>query len=501
MIVKILPHKPAGTGRPLGTYLLAAKHEHKGERLGPYIADPDKDKVSWSRTVNSGVDDPMQAIGAIERYNAQNTRWHSVSRWEHVVVAFSDGERATRKQLEVIEDRLMAAIGFGDHPRISATHHDAAHFHMHIAVSRIDPTTLKAEHPRGNYFKLQAEAAKLEIELGLRQERKTLLARERREITDRAALARELNGPRKANGGEMLTSDTEQRTIIDFTRDELNVLFQQAGPSITPGVSESIFGKLAKALDVAATADPAKAVAVELTRAELFSVMLDHTVGRDDAKPLRPDIKANIQEKLREGEDRIIAAEWREANAERARPPSPNDIIERRAELRDGGLEPDQIDRATQRRPAPREQDHADRQRPRGRATPGDALYARYKTEKTIAVGARKQAEQDVYDKFSVYRSELRGFYDLRREQEKLNARQPHRVDRQNAHELLRAQQTGDRVEANQLRARALAAARREHPLPSWETFLEREAGRGDKEAARLVQQNRVREMQHGHER
>ena len=80
----------------------------------------------------------------------------------------------------------MAAYGFGDHPRLSAVHKpdgkEVNNWHLHIVVSRIDSTTLKAENPRYGYFVLQAEAAKLEIELGLRQERKTLLSRERQEI-------------------------------------------------------------------------------------------------------------------------------------------------------------------------------------------------------------------------------------------------------------------------------------------------------------------------------
>ncbi len=461
MIVKLLPNRPAGTGRPLGTYLLAAKHEHKGERLGPYIPDPDKDKVLWSRTLHSGVNDPMQAIGAIERYNAQNTRKHSISRWEHIVISFTAGERATREQMETIEDRLMAAIGFGDHPRISVAHHDAKHFHIHIAVSRIDPTTLKAEHPRRSHLRLQAEAARLEIDLGLRQERKTLLARERREIDARIALDRSHNGRHHpADGGEMIATDTTQKTTLEFTREELSVLVQQGGPSITPGVSESIFDKLATATAAAAKLPSDQGVAVELTRAELFAVMLDHAVGRDDAKPLRPDLQANIQEKLLAGEKRIL----------------------------------------TQDRSETKEQETKVRQHQR--ATPEKALEARYQTEKAIAIGALKEAEQRIYDRWGEYQKDLSGFYELRREQEKLNARQPSRVDRTNAHELLHAQQHGDRVAATKTRAMQLAKVRRDHPLPSWEAFLERESNRGDKEASRLAQKlQREREMDRGNER
>lgn len=143
------------------------------------------------------------------------------------------------------------------------------------------------------------------------------------------------------------------------------------------------------------------------------------------------------------------------------------------------------------------------RKRPqRQRATPADALYARYKAERAIAIGNRKEAEQRIYDRWGAYQRDLSGFYDLRREQEKLNAKQPSRVDRMNAHELLRAEQHGDRVAATRDRTMQLAKVRSEHPIPTWESFLEREGQRGDKEAARLIQQKiHTKEMQRGHER
>ena len=193
MIVKVIKARQAGSGRGLAEYVLALKSE--GERLGPYKDDPKHtEKVEWDRTVNTNADTARATISAIEQHNSNNLRKHSKSRWVHIVVSFGDGERPDQRQMAVIEDRLLQAIGFGDHPRISAVHSNTkdadtgGYRHLHIAVTRIDPTTFKAEHPRHNHFKLQAEAARLEIELGLRQERKTLLPRERREIDKRIFL-------------------------------------------------------------------------------------------------------------------------------------------------------------------------------------------------------------------------------------------------------------------------------------------------------------------------
>jgi hypothetical protein len=422
MIVKVCKAYPAGTGRPLTTYVLAAKHEQKGQRLGPYIQDPTSDKIEWSRTVHSGVADPLQAIGAIERYNAQNTRKHSVSRWEHLVVSFSEGERPTRKQMEIIEDRLMAAIGFGDHPRISASHHDTTHSHLHIAVSRIDPTTLKAEHPRGNHFKLQAEAARLELDLGLRQGRKTMLRREREEIASRAAIDSALKD--RHLRWDMVDSDgNKESKQMDLSDGTNTISDTQERTNMAPNELGGIWRSLPH----------------EATRAE-----------------------------------------WARWEAERAE--------ESRAE---NGL-------STARRTADRER-QSNRTARQARATPSQALYARYKTEKTIAMGARKQAEQAIYDRFAGYQQQLSGFYNVQHEQQKLVVQRG--SERHKEHEVLSASHRGDRVEANRQRAQQLAAVRREHPLPSWESFLERESGRGDREASRMLRQRQERQKQHGLER
>jgi hypothetical protein len=167
--------------------------------------------------------------------------------------------------------------------------------------------------------------------------------------------------------------------------------------------------------------------------------------------------------------------------------PSPNAFVERSAELVQSGGARNQTDR------------DLGSGRQGGRATPFEALRARYNTEHAIAVGARKQAEQQIYDRFADYQQQLRGFHQLQYERQKLEVMRG--SERHDKREVLKAERARDRVETQQLRAQQLAAARRDHPLPTWDSFLTREAGRGDQEAARILQQKRAREIQHGHER
>ena len=127
------------------------------------------------------------------------------------------------------------------------------------------------------------------------------------------------------------------------------------------------------------------------------------------------------------------------------------------------------------------------------RATPRDALYARYQSEKAIALGERKAAEQAVYDRFSGYHQQLTSFYNIQHERQKLEVQ--HWTERHLEHQVISAANRGDRVQATQLRSQQLAAARRDHPLPSWNSFLLRESERGDRVASQLLQriQNRDR--------
>jgi hypothetical protein len=126
-------------------------------------------------------------------------------------------------------------------------------------------------------------------------------------------------------------------------------------------------------------------------------------------------------------------------------------------------------------------------------------LYERYKAERDAAYQAREAAVQEVYAAFAAYRQDLRGFYNLRFEQEK-HSGMPGPV-RHDALELLSAQLRGDRVRMEMLRDEQVAEAKRAHPVPSWGAYLEREAGKGDKEAARALEQFKKREAERNRDR
>jgi hypothetical protein len=128
-------------------------------------------------------------------------------------------------------------------------------------------------------------------------------------------------------------------------------------------------------------------------------------------------------------------------------------------------------------------------------------LYQRYKAERQAAYEAQKAAVNEVYDRFSAYRQDMRSFYNLRYEQEKLPIRRA--SERHAENEVLKAEKDRDRIEAMELRSQQVAAARAAHQLPDWGSWLAREAEAGDRDAQATLarRQARARERGDQHER
>src|SRR5271166_5759019 len=198
MIAKRVLTPKGGSGyQRLSGYVLNVKQEHREAtdpaswtRLGVYILDTPHagEKVAWARAVNCGHDDPGWAVKHILSTQARNTRSRSDKSY-HLVVSFPEGERPTRERIEDIEDRLCDALGFGEHQRVSAVHQNTDNWHLHVAINKVHPTTLRNVTPIRDHFRLQAACAELEIKHGLTQEPHALDPRQSRENKARGRAA------------------------------------------------------------------------------------------------------------------------------------------------------------------------------------------------------------------------------------------------------------------------------------------------------------------------
>ena len=125
-------------------------------------------RVGAVRITNCAAESPSLAVKEIFATQALNKRSRS-DRTYHLVVAFEPGERPTQAQLQDIEDTLCEAIGLGAHQRISTIHTNRAHLHLHIAINKIAPQTLRCVEPFYDKRKLMAACEALEKKHGLAQ--------------------------------------------------------------------------------------------------------------------------------------------------------------------------------------------------------------------------------------------------------------------------------------------------------------------------------------------
>jgi hypothetical protein len=88
----------------------------------------------------------------------------------HVVISFHPNDRTLAdRELEDVVRRMVRAVGLQEHQYIAVRHSDQEHEHLHIAVNKIHPVTLKVHHPFRDIPLFKVLAGKLEKELGLSQ--------------------------------------------------------------------------------------------------------------------------------------------------------------------------------------------------------------------------------------------------------------------------------------------------------------------------------------------
>lgn len=95
-----------------------------------------------------------------------NTRAKSDKTY-HLIVSFRPGEQPSADTLRAIEERICAGLGYGEHQRVSAVHHDTENLHIHIAVNKIHPTRLTMHEPYYSHRALAELCTALEHDYGL----------------------------------------------------------------------------------------------------------------------------------------------------------------------------------------------------------------------------------------------------------------------------------------------------------------------------------------------
>jgi quinol monooxygenase YgiN len=133
-----------------------------------YLTDSknNNERIIYSQFVNCLGDDPELAMKEIEAVHAMNSRAKG-NKMYHLIVSFRDGDNPTPAQLREIEQGMAETLGLGDHQRLSVVHGDTDHLHLHLAISKIHPTTYRMVEPYRDHYALSEACRQFEQAFGL----------------------------------------------------------------------------------------------------------------------------------------------------------------------------------------------------------------------------------------------------------------------------------------------------------------------------------------------
>lgn len=154
MIAKKTAKKPDVPDNYTKLALYVAAAQEKGEKLDRF----------WISNCNAGEElaDLDVAIAEIEATRSLNTR--SEDRTYHLVVSFRPGEeeKLSEANLKDIERSFAEALGYGEHQRVVGTHINTDNFHMHVAINKINPETLRCHTPLRDFQTLARVCREME---------------------------------------------------------------------------------------------------------------------------------------------------------------------------------------------------------------------------------------------------------------------------------------------------------------------------------------------------
>jgi hypothetical protein len=170
MIAKrIVRERGASNFRRLGRYILDGAAEEEQAvmaRMADYILGAEKSRAANVRFSNCVSTDAELALKEILATQAMNKRAKG-DRTYHLVISFPPGERPTLSQLEDIERVLVERIGLSGDQRLSASHLDTGHLHLHVAINKVHPESFRCIEPYYDKRRLMQACVELEAKHGL----------------------------------------------------------------------------------------------------------------------------------------------------------------------------------------------------------------------------------------------------------------------------------------------------------------------------------------------
>ncbi|MCG7929940.1 MAG: relaxase/mobilization nuclease domain-containing protein [Candidatus Thiodiazotropha lotti] len=154
MIAKHVPMRSLGKSDFAGLIDYITDEQNKEHRLGEVMM------------TNCEAHSVRDAVSEVLATQFSNTRAKSDKTY-HLLVSFRASEKPDAETLKAIEARICAGLGFGEHQRISAVHHDTDNLHIHIAINKIHPTRNTIHEPYYPHHTLAELCEVMERDYGL----------------------------------------------------------------------------------------------------------------------------------------------------------------------------------------------------------------------------------------------------------------------------------------------------------------------------------------------
>lgn len=150
MIAKHIPIRKANRNNFSRLINYLVKKDGVGERVGRIVVR------------NCYADEVISGTMEIEHTQSKNIRAQADKTY-HLVVSFESEQKPEDYVLDDVEQELCKALGLDEHQRISVSHVDTEHFHLHLAINKIHPHKLTIHEPFRDFWKLGKICEILEI--------------------------------------------------------------------------------------------------------------------------------------------------------------------------------------------------------------------------------------------------------------------------------------------------------------------------------------------------
>jgi hypothetical protein len=144
------------------------------------------EKVAWFRMEHCDSDTPAFLVAEVKATQALNTRSKNDKTY-HLVVSFPEGEKPSRDVIRDIEQTLCEGVGLGNHQRLLVVHQDTAHLHLHIAINKVHPESLRCVEPYYDHYQLNDLCRALEKKHHLQKDNRIEPDKERNHAQEREA--------------------------------------------------------------------------------------------------------------------------------------------------------------------------------------------------------------------------------------------------------------------------------------------------------------------------